>query len=189
MSRFSQIFRKPFVLTTALSLTAVLALSGCLGSDDKDDKPVVDWPRQQMIDSGEVYYAENCSGCHGSEGEGSRGPQVAYSDYVMGSKPRLIRTVLTGLFDTDTIHVNGVEYIGGGMPAWDYLKDETIASILTYLRVVRNDSLMTDCQVSGDGGTSTCTKVARTAEDIASDSISVPHVAHVRDSLGIPAAQ
>lgn len=192
MSRFSQIIRKRFALTAAVSLTAAFALAGCLGSDDDDNggtppPPVVDWPRQQLLDSGEVFFSETCSGCHGSEGEGSRGPQVAYSDYVMGDKFRLVRTVLEGLpNDGDTILVNGVKYAKGGMPPWPDRRDEEIAGILTFLRVVFNDSLMTNCVVSEDGGSSTCTKVARTAEDLASDSISVPFVASVRDSLGIP---
>jgi mono/diheme cytochrome c family protein len=195
MSHFSKIIRKPFALTATLSLTAVLALSGCLGSDDGDNggtppPAAVDWTRQQLLDSGEVFFAGTCSGCHGSEGEGSRGPQVAYSDYVMGDKFRLAQTVLEGLpSNGDTIVVNGVKYAQGGMPAHSYLRDEEVAGIVTYLRVVFNDSLMTNCVVSPDGGSSTCTKVARTAEDIASDSISVAFVASVRDSLGLDANQ
>jgi hypothetical protein len=53
-----------------------------------------------------------------------------------------------------------------------------IASILTWLRSVRNDSLVTDCTAPG-----VCTKTARSAADMKRDTVAVWEVKAVRDTL------
>lgn len=142
--------------------------------------------KQILIDSGTVTFANHCSGCHGEagNGQGHGAPVLANSDYVMGSKARLIKTVLHGV--TDTIYVNGQMYAGGGMPSWDNMLTNTeIAGILTYIRAVLNDSLVTDCVADPeDEFDITCTRTARAPADIANDSISVGEVKAVRDSIG-----
>jgi mono/diheme cytochrome c family protein len=141
--------------------------------------------RAQLLDTGSALYQSNCSGCHGPSGQGARGPTVANSDYVMGGDKRLIATLLIGV--PNQITVNGVQYDGGGMPAWSAaLTDAEIAGILTYLKGALNDSLVTNCVVNPSEPTqATCTKTARTAQAIATDSIAVSDVRAVRDSLGL----
>ncbi|MGD9896847.1 MAG: cytochrome c [Candidatus Methylacidiphilaceae bacterium] len=83
--------------------------------------------------SGRHLYLENCSGCHGAEGEGLLpNPPLKDSPWVTGEPERLLRIVLNGY--AGVIRVGETEY-HGRMPSWrTILKDEEIASLLTYLR-------------------------------------------------------
>ena len=65
------------------------------------------------------------------KGDGSRFPPIAGSDWVKGDQKRLIDVVLSGL--NGPIEVNGNPF-DGMMPPVDYLEDEQIAQILTYVR-------------------------------------------------------
>lgn len=82
--------------------------------------------------AGEKAYTVYCGACHQKDGMGASGrfPTLA-SDWVSGDKVRLINAVLLGV-DGD-IMVNN-EIFNGTMPRHDFLKDEDIANILTYIR-------------------------------------------------------
>jgi len=145
---------------------------------------VPDLNRQALIDTG-IVLAENCFGCHGplGNGQGHGGPVLANSDYVMGSKTRLIATVLKGV--SDSIRVNGIYFGGGGMPSWaETYSDVEVAGILTYIRSVLNDTLYTNCVNKPVGETEvSCTKVPRDSTVRIADTVSVAQVKSVRDSL------
>ncbi|MDZ4708351.1 MAG: c-type cytochrome [Saprospiraceae bacterium] len=81
---------------------------------------------------GEKAYFVYCGGCHQKNGLGAKGrfPPLA-SDWVTGDKNRLIDLTLNGL--EGDIKVNE-EVFNGTMPKHDFLKDEDIAIILTYIR-------------------------------------------------------
>lgn len=177
-------FKSRYPKALGLAFATALVFSACIsdGGNGEEPPPPVG-SRAFMIDSGAVVFADICSGCHGESGEGSRGPRLANSDYVMGSKERLIRTVHAG--NMDSIQVNGVWYAGGGMPEHSFLSDLELASLLTYIRVVLNDSLVTNC-VPVDDFSANCDFNPRPAEDIATDSVSVEMVAAVRDTLSAP---
>src|SRR5262249_46453391 len=83
--------------------------------------------------SGESLYRAICMGCHEAEGQGMPGtfPPLAKSDYLMADKARSISTVVNG--HTGRIEVNGQSY-NGVMPPMGNLKDDEIASILSYVR-------------------------------------------------------
>ena len=83
--------------------------------------------------SGESLYKTHCMGCHQAEGQGLPGafPPLAKSDYLMADKPRSIETVVNGR--SGQIEVNGQSY-NSTMPALGHLKDDEIASILSYVR-------------------------------------------------------
>jgi cytochrome c553 len=149
---------------------------GCSGSDS------LYVCKEQLVQLGTTVYSENCSGCHGANGEGVRAPNVANSDFVMGSKERLIVTMLHGV--RDSIRVNGVFWGGNGMAAWEeILSNREIAGVLTYIRATMNDSLYSGC-APVDFIPSNCSSiVARSGSDIASDSIPVWMVKAVRDTL------
>ena len=82
---------------------------------------------------GQQVYRQYCVSCHqyNGEGDGTRFPPVKNSDWVAGDKTRLINVVLNGL--DAPINVNGKAF-SSIMPAHAFLKDEEIASVLTYLR-------------------------------------------------------
>lgn len=81
---------------------------------------------------GEKEYFVYCGGCHQSNGMGASGrfPPLA-SDWVSGDKTKLINVVLKGL--EGEITVNNEKW-SGTMPRHDFLPDDKIATILTYIR-------------------------------------------------------
>ena len=87
---------------------------------------------------GKRLYVANCAQCHQTSGLGQAGvyPPLAGSEWVTGSKNRLISILHKGI--AGPITVNGNLY-NNNMPAWGDgapvpLKDEQIAAILTYIR-------------------------------------------------------
>lgn len=85
------------------------------------------------IAGGERLYIKHCSVCHlpDGKGDGTRYPPIFNSDYVTGAPRDLINIMLKGLQGQVTLR--GQVY-DGVMPAFDYLEDEEIAQILTYVR-------------------------------------------------------
>ena len=84
-------------------------------------------------EAGALLYNKYCGSCHMANGmgDGSRFPPIAGSEWVKGDQKILIDVVLSGL--SGPIEVNGKTF-DGVMPPVDYLEDEEIAQILTYIR-------------------------------------------------------
>ena len=87
---------------------------------------------------GKRLFTANCAQCHQATGLGQAGvyPPLAQSEWVVGSKSRLISILHKGI--AGAIHVKGAVY-NNNMPAWGTgapieLKDGQIAAILTYIR-------------------------------------------------------
>lgn len=71
---------------------------------------------------GAILYQGNCSGCHGTEGEGSIGPRLNSIDIVpIMDDEYLYRTITEGRPTT-------------AMPTWRHLKAEQVAAIIAFLR-------------------------------------------------------
>ncbi|WP_138476643.1 PQQ-dependent sugar dehydrogenase [Dyadobacter bucti] len=89
---------------------------------------------KKILAAGEQAYKLYCGACHQGDGkgDGSRFPPLAGSERVTGDKRKLIEVILKGL--SGPLTVKGVEY-NGVMPAHDFLKNEEIAQILTYIRM------------------------------------------------------
>lgn len=87
----------------------------------------------ERAEAGAVLYNKYCGACHmaSGKGDGSRFPPLDGSDWVKGDQKRLIDVVLSGL--KGPIEINGKSF-DGIMPPVDYLEDEEIAQILTYVR-------------------------------------------------------
>ena len=75
----------------------------------------------------------HCGTCHQASGSGVPGlyPPLAETKYVNGDVTWLVTSLTQGL--QGPIEVKGEEY-NNLMPAMNYLKDEEIANILTYVR-------------------------------------------------------
>ncbi|MCC5922029.1 MAG: cytochrome c [Cyclobacteriaceae bacterium] len=84
--------------------------------------------------NGRKVYRTYCLACHQKDGSGVRNmyPPVRESDWVEGDVKRLVDLIVNGL--SGPIVVNGEEY-NGVMPAQDYLTDDQIAAVLTYMRL------------------------------------------------------
>jgi len=78
-------------------------------------------------------YNTYCAACHQNDGkgDGNRFPPLGGTDWVTGDKTKLLNTLLKGL--NGEIVVNDKPY-NGLMPAHNFLKDEEVATILTYIR-------------------------------------------------------
>jgi glucose/arabinose dehydrogenase len=88
---------------------------------------------KKVLSAGDRIYKLYCVACHQGDGkgDGSRFPPLAGSEWVTGDKKRLIEVMLNGL--EGPITVKGAEY-NGVMPAHNFLTNEEIATVLTYVR-------------------------------------------------------
>lgn len=91
---------------------------------------------QKLWSEGHKHYMNICSGCHQENGNGLAGlaPTLDHSDWVTGSKEKLIASVVHGV--SGPIHIN--EKLATGlppiMPPHGHLSDQQLSEILTYVR-------------------------------------------------------
>ncbi len=85
------------------------------------------------VTDGKSLYSSYCASCHKDSGLGVTDifPPLAGSEYVTGEPNKLIKVVLNGL--SGEVTVKGKKY-DQQMPSFNFLKDEEIAKILTYIR-------------------------------------------------------
>lgn len=84
--------------------------------------------------AGAAVYSQNCSSCHGAQGQGVPGtfPPLANNPYVTADPKAVILTVLDG--KQGPIQVNAQSY-NGQMPPWkSTLSDKDIADVVSYIR-------------------------------------------------------
>jgi mono/diheme cytochrome c family protein len=81
---------------------------------------------------GKIVYEQYCLACHQIDGSGvpQLAPPLINTDYVKGDKTRLINVILKGL---QGVEVEGEMY-DNPMPPFDYLTDDEVAVVLTYIR-------------------------------------------------------
>ena len=83
--------------------------------------------------SGKGIYEKYCLTCHQADGGGvpNMNPPLIKTSYVLGDRSRLIKVVLNGF--SESVDIDGESYYNV-MPAHDFLKDQEIAAVLTYVR-------------------------------------------------------
>lgn len=83
--------------------------------------------------AGMRLYNTYCLACHQSDGNGDDNhfPPLSGSEWVLGEKQKLIQVILNGL--DSAVIVKGKSY-NGIMPKNDFLSDDQVATILTYVR-------------------------------------------------------
>jgi mono/diheme cytochrome c family protein len=88
---------------------------------------------QSSSQRGKKLYTQYCLTCHQEDGEGvpRMNPPLTQTSYVLGDKKKLIAWVLKG--STENIPIDDKTY-SNNMPPQNYLKDQEIADILTYVR-------------------------------------------------------
>jgi len=125
-----------------LSLSIVLLiLNACNGPGQKEssstptNEPTAAQPTEanDVMAEGKSIYNKFCLVCHQADGSGVEGlyPPLVNTDWVQGDKERLIKVVLNG--QEGPIEVNGESY-NNVMPAQDFLKNNEVAAVLTYIR-------------------------------------------------------
>ncbi|GAC1368458.1 MAG: hypothetical protein NVS3B25_11540 [Hymenobacter sp.] len=82
--------------------------------------------------AGKSIYTQYCLSCHQADGGGVDGmnPPLSKTTYVLGDKTRLVKVLLNGLQGQD---INGERY-ANVMASQDFLSDQQIADVLTYVR-------------------------------------------------------
>ena len=99
----------------------------------KSDPKISGLTKDIQIAKGKGVFMQTCFVCHQPNGEGipNQIPPLAKSDYLMADKERSIRGVIQG--QSGEMTVNGKTYNGTMIPL-NYLSDEDIANVLTYVR-------------------------------------------------------
>lgn len=152
---------------------AILFLSGSsftgfqiFGRDMLDQGPggpvastsaVVEAPATPM-DLGKKIYGNSCASCHLGDGNGSPGkyPPLGGSEWVNGSKERLIAILLKGV--EGPLNVKGSTYTTMVMPGQEgAMTPEKIANVLTYIRASWGN---TDGPITGEEVSKAKTKFA-----------------------------
>lgn len=85
------------------------------------------------IDRGKKVYDTYCLSCHMEDGNGvpRMNPPLAKTTWVTGDKKKLIAVILNGM--DEEVQINGQAYSNTMAPN-DFLKDDEIADVLTYVR-------------------------------------------------------
>lgn len=83
--------------------------------------------------SGQKLYTQYCVSCHQADGGGvqNMNPPLIKTSYVLGDKSKIIHILLKGF--SEQVEIEG-NYYNNTMPSFDYLKDQQIADVLTYVR-------------------------------------------------------
>ncbi len=91
------------------------------------------------IHPGALSYKKYCASCHQTNGEGIQGlyPPIKETETVNGDKHVLIGIILNGM--SGETEVKGQTY-NGTMSSYEYLTDQEIADLLSYVRSNFNNS-------------------------------------------------
>ncbi len=119
-----------------ISIALLLIFSVCHSLAAQSKKPAVATPAKSQtvaaVQPGLAIYKQHCLTCHQVDGGGvpNMNPPLRGTDWVNGDKVRLIGVLLKGLQNAE---VEGEPY-DNVMPAHDFLTDQQIADVLTYIR-------------------------------------------------------
>jgi nitrite reductase (NO-forming) len=99
----------------------------------KSDPRIAGLTKEIQVEKGKQVFMQTCFVCHQVDGQGipSQIPPLAKSDFLMADKERSIRGVLMG--QSGEMTVNGKLYNGQMIPL-NYLSDDDVANVLTYVR-------------------------------------------------------
>jgi mono/diheme cytochrome c family protein len=119
---------------TAFLSLALLLFFNILYAQVKPNKPTIHHRRSASpMTRGKIVYNNICLACHMADGGGvpTMNPPLINTEYVLGSKTRLIKIVLNGF--KEDVQINGQSF-SNNMSAHSDLKDRQIADVLTYVR-------------------------------------------------------
>lgn len=136
---FGRIFDLAFMRGVVFFLIVIVFVINFSCSPDKKEIPKMTSKRTEKVKKvaevhpGKIVYMQFCLACHMENGEGvpSLYPPLIQTEYVLGDKKRLIETVILGI--EGPVEVKG-EKFNNIMAKLDYLRDEQIAEVLTYVR-------------------------------------------------------
>jgi nitrite reductase (NO-forming) len=112
----------------------VAELKAAVAEEIKGNPKIATLTKEIQIEKGKGVYMQTCFVCHQVNGEGvpAQIPPLAKSDFLAKlSNEDAIHTVIAGR--TGEMIVNGKKY-NGTMTPLNYLSDDQIANVLTYVR-------------------------------------------------------
>lgn len=88
---------------------------------------------KKAMDNGKKVYDTYCLACHQADGGGvpRLNPPLTKTTYVLGDKKRLVQIVVKGM--NEPLEIDGETY-DNAMAAHDFLTDQEVADVLTYVR-------------------------------------------------------
>ena len=111
------------------------SLKAAVVQEIKSNPKIADLNKEIQIQKGKAVFLQTCFVCHQPDGKGvpDQIPPLAHSDFLLNkaNRERIIRGVLVG--QSDEMVVNGKTYKNLMIPL-NYLSDEQIANVLTYVR-------------------------------------------------------
>ena len=111
----------------------VVALQAQVAAEMKSNPKIAGLSKDIQAEKGKQVFLQTCFVCHQADGQGlpAQIPPLVKSDYLMADKERSIRAVLGGL--SGEVTVNGKKF-NGVMTPLNYLSDDEVANVLTYVR-------------------------------------------------------
>lgn len=85
------------------------------------------------MERGKQVYIQYCVACHQLDGGGVPGlnPPLEKTTFVLGNKSKLVKIIIKGMNTHEEIE--GETYTNV-MPPFDYLKDQQVSDVITYIR-------------------------------------------------------
>lgn len=125
---------KRYTLLFLAGLTAIATYTTAQKSPAKKPAAAKTKPTASAsLANGKLVYTQNCLTCHQADGGGvsNMNPPLIKTTYVLGDKMRLAKIVLNGF--SEKVEIDG-EIYSNIMPSLNYLSNQQIADVLTYVR-------------------------------------------------------
>ncbi|MGB0176548.1 MAG: c-type cytochrome [Owenweeksia sp.] len=118
-------------------------------------------PAPEQLATGEDLYREHCKSCHQRNGKGffKMYPPLTDPAWVANNE-KIVGNLVNGL--RGKIMVNGKNF-DGEMPAFRYLSDEEMASLINYIR----------SEIAGEGTAISASEVSRLRSELEVDSLKI----------------
>lgn len=129
--------KRTYIVKSVLMILLFMTIGGArLSAQTKGKKPAVAKTKVAagaVMANGKKIYGQYCLACHMADGAGvpNMNPPLTKTSYVLGDKTRLIKVILNGLSTGEEI--DGETYTNV-MPAHNFLKDEEVAAVLSFVR-------------------------------------------------------
>jgi mono/diheme cytochrome c family protein len=128
----------------------LLTLTGTLFLMAAQTKPKPKPVPAKTMAAGKKVYDTYCLVCHQQDGSGvpKMNPPLTKTTYVLGDKTKLVQVILKGM--KEEVEING-EFYENVMAAHDYLTDQEIADVTTFIRnsFGNKASIITAAEVKG----------------------------------------
>ena len=121
------------ILFSLLLLTGIATYTSAQKSPKKKTVAVKAKTAAAPISNGKALYTQYCLSCHQADGYGVQNlnPPLIKTTYVLGDKVRLTKIILNGF--SERVEIEG-ELYNNVMPSFNYLSNQQIADVLTYVR-------------------------------------------------------